>query len=157
MEDGTVLIATASSTTPFGQSNILLWKWQSTRQKSKKDALELAWSFNDFIVFIFKTIVVLAAMAFFAGSIEQIVRVTFSPSKLTDIVKEWQMPITIRKRIQTDDHLNRYTVYGDFQDGRSTKVPTATAVGSMPSVAAAPEDSQSSQCAARSMGFEDSK
>ena len=71
MENGGVIIATASATALSKPGNILLWQWKSTE---KQDVVGEQWSLLEMIDMLFKVVIMMAAGAYFLQQGTQAVR-----------------------------------------------------------------------------------
>ena len=71
MENGGVIIATASATALSKPGNILLWQWKSTE---KQDVVGEQWSLLEMIDILFKVVIMMAAGAYFLQQGTQAVR-----------------------------------------------------------------------------------
>jgi len=70
MDYGVVLIATTLATVSSGPYAIMLWQWglKSNQNIGRQEIAGEGWTFWEMIDFLFKMMVVFAAMAYFFGS-----------------------------------------------------------------------------------------
>jgi hypothetical protein len=78
MENGVVLIATASASTSSGSRAIRLWQWRSKENREEEVAGE-EWTFCEAIGLLMKLVVVLAAVAHVVGLVKQAVCKLYLP------------------------------------------------------------------------------
>ena len=83
MENGLVLIATASATASSGPCAIVLWEWKSNEKTSRQEAVCEGWTIWEAVKLLFKMAVVFGAMAYFWGLIKQTVCCVYPPSSST--------------------------------------------------------------------------
>lgn len=73
-DDGTVLIAAASASKSSAPSPILLWQWKpnhSAESSGTEKGAGEGWTVKSTMSILFKLIVVLAALAYFKGVLEE--------------------------------------------------------------------------------------
>ena len=64
MENGVVLIASASATASLGPNAILVWQWGSNKKAGDQEVVDGGWTTGKGIGFLIKLVVVIAAMAY---------------------------------------------------------------------------------------------
>jgi hypothetical protein len=64
LDDGAVLIATASATVSSGNSVIQMWRWKTKQNTGREELVGGGWTFWEIMEFVLKLVVVMAAMSY---------------------------------------------------------------------------------------------
>jgi len=92
-DDGTVLIAAASASQSSSPPPILVWKWKPNHSAaSSSTKAQESWTVKHALSVVFKLIVVLAALAYFKGVVENQVRNSSTFIVMTDVRRQgWEV------------------------------------------------------------------
>lgn len=123
MENGNVLIATASATSSSGPGNILVWQWKS---EDKRGLASEGWTLLNVIDVLFKVVVLLAAAAYF---VQQGQQMAANIARRTDdsdseMVVERVHQVDNRGVRRVVDHLQKMSDVGKVIDGVKRVVST---------------------------------
>ncbi|KAF8880605.1 hypothetical protein CPB84DRAFT_1851829 [Gymnopilus junonius] len=123
MENGNVLIATASATSSSGPGNILVWQWKS---EDKRGLASEGWTLLKVIDVLFKVVVLLAAAAYF---VQQGQQMAANMARRTDdsnseMMVEHVHQVDNRGVRRVVDHLQKMSDVGKVIDGVKRVVST---------------------------------